>query len=163
LGASRTFPKVLGADTATFNGEFALKTVHDLPDPTVRRYGRPDVYGAGPVNGVCLANAPDVAKQCSSDGFVSKRAYGYRVGASLRYPSARSGVDLTPSAVFTHDLKGWSYDGVFSEGRQSLTLGLSAVISKQYFASIVYSGFWGGRYSVAKDKDTLSLSVGASF
>jgi len=41
---------------------------------------------------------------------------GYRLAGSLRYPNVMTGLDVSPGAVFAHDVKGWSYDGVFSEG-----------------------------------------------
>ncbi len=58
LGGSQTFGGILGAKTLTLGGEVGLKYVHDLPDVNVRRYGRSDVFGSVPFNGVCSTVAP---------------------------------------------------------------------------------------------------------
>src|SRR5678809_941132 len=60
----------------------SYKGVPDLPDPAVTRFGRVDVFGQGPVNGVCPP--PAVPTQCATDGYVSRHAFGSRLRADLR-------------------------------------------------------------------------------
>ena len=164
VGIVGQLPGLLGAAILSLGGEVGLKHVFDLPDVNVRRYGRADVFGNGPVNGICSSGgSPDLEKQCSTDGYVTKNAWGYRLSASLLYSNVLPNVDLTPRAVFGHDVKGWAYDGVFNEGRQALTLTLPAAYRKAYSATIAYTTYWGGSYSTIKDRDFLSLSIGARF
>ena len=82
LGAGGQLPRVLGAAGLAYGGELIYKGVPDLPDPNVMRFGRADVFGQGPVNGVC--SPPATPTQCSTDGYVSKHAFGYRLRAGLR-------------------------------------------------------------------------------
>ena len=67
LGGRQVLPGVFGAKALVLGGEFGAKSVYDLPDPSIRRYGRVDVFGLGPVagfpNGGCTAATP--AYQCS--------------------------------------------------------------------------------------------------
>ncbi|NTV11247.1 MAG: DUF1302 domain-containing protein, partial [Zoogloea sp.] len=87
---------VLGAQELTLSGEAALRHVDGLPDASVRRYGRSTVFGLGPVAGACSGDAI----QCSSAGYVTSNAWGYRLKAALRYTGALPGVDLTPTLGF---------------------------------------------------------------
>ena len=83
IGATGQIPNVLGAVALNLGAEIVYKGVPDLPDPTVVRFGRSDVFGQGPVNGVCPP--PAAPTQCSFDGYVSKHAFGYRLRAGLLY------------------------------------------------------------------------------
>lgn len=161
LAASKPIAKVWGAETLTIGGEIGLRHFVSLPDPSERRYSRSTAYGLGPVAGVCQAGASDT--MCSSDGYVSANSWGYRLRAALRYPAALAGADLTPSVALAHDVKGWSHDGVFSEGRKMLTLALRGDYQKKYFADIAYVTSTGGRYDILRDRDYLSLAVGINF
>jgi hypothetical protein len=161
VGANRQFAGVLGASALSLGGELGGKFVHDLPDPTVRRYGRADVFGFGPVNGVCLP--PVTAISCTSEGFTTDAAYGARTRTSLTYANVLPETELTPSLTYGYDISGWSYDGVFSEGRQFAALGLRAEYQKRIVAELAYIPQWGGRYSVIRDRDVVSFAVSAKF
>ena len=139
------------------------KHVSALPDPAVRRYGRPDQFGTGPIHGVCLPNSRDVARQCSFDGYVSPSAFGYRLRADARLAALRPGLNLHASAIFTHDVKGWAHDFLLSEGRKSLNLALRAEYRNRYLAEVAYVPMWGGRYSNLRDKDLLLMAAGVKF
>jgi hypothetical protein len=161
VGANRQFPGLLGASVLSLGAELGAKFVHDLPDPTVRRYGRSDVFGFGPVNGVCLPPVTPIS--CTSDGFTTDAAYGARARASLTYPDVLPAVEVTPSVIYGYDLAGWSYDGAFSEGRQFAVLGLRAEYQKRFAAEIAYIPQWGGIYNVTRDRDVMSFAVSAKF
>jgi hypothetical protein len=160
-GANRQFPGVLGARALSLGAEIGGKFVHDLPDPTVRRYGRSDVFGFGPVSGVCLPPVTPIS--CTSDGFTTDAAYGARARASLTYADALPATELTPSVTYGYDLAGWSYDGAFSEGRQFAAIALRAEYQKRFVAEIAYIPQWGGRYNVIRDRDVVSFAVSARF
>ena len=161
IGANRQLPGVLGATMLSLGGELGGKFVHDLPDPTVRRYGRADVFGFGPVNGVCLPPVTPIS--CTNDGFTTDAAYGARARAALTYTNLLPATELTPSVSYGYDLKGWSYDAAFSEGRQFAAIGLRAEYQKRIAAEIAYIPQWGGRYSVVRDRDVMSFAVSARF
>ena len=67
------------------------------------RFGRSDIFGQGPVNGVCPP--PAVPIQCTSDGYVSRNAWGYRLFGALRYANVADGVDLVAHPLFRADGK----------------------------------------------------------
>ena len=160
VAASKPLGNVAGGEL-TVSGEAGLKYIHDLPDVNVRRYGRSELYGLGPVNGVCPP--PANPKQCSSDGFVSAFSWGYRAKVSTRYANVIDAVDVTPSVAFAHDVKGWSHDIIFIEGRKAATLALRAEFRKIFFAEASWSPIWSGDYNFIKDRDFYSLVAGMQF
>jgi hypothetical protein len=135
-----------------------------LPDPTVRRYNRADVYGPGPVFGVCtVAPTGNAAMQCTSRGYASPNAWAYRVRLDARFAAIAPGLDASASATVNHDAKGWSGDFLINEGRNTANLALRLEYRQRYLAEIAYLPTWGGDYNVTADRDTLALSVGVRF
>jgi len=176
LGASKVLPRVFGAEHLVITGEVGLSHISDLPDPAVMRYGRSFAYGTAPYvrNGVTLTPCFETlsasgiphgvpGKSCTSDGFVSSDAWGYRLHLLASYPGALFGATLTPSLYFAHDVDGYSYDGSFSKGRLSGRLGLRAEWAKTYFTDIQYTHFGGGKYNILADRSNLSLVAGMRF
>ena len=163
LGARQIVPGVLGAKALVLGGEFGAKSVYDLPDQNVRRYGRIDVFGLGPVGGVCTPGAPPY--QCSLNGYVSSFAWGYRLTSSLQYENLfMPGMTVTPTIGLSQDVRGWSYDGVFSEGRVLLNLKLRAEYGKKYFAEVAWNpALTVGTYDALSDRQVVSLAVGMKF
>lgn len=160
LAANTRQPGILGAESATFGGEVGVKRVSGLPDVAVRRYGRSDVFGSGPVPGSACAGS-DIT--CTSRGFVTARSWGYRLRFELSYPGAIDGVELKPGIVFGHDVRGWAPDGVFSEGRKSTTVSLRGEFGPRYFVEFARQQAWGGVYDNARDRDAATLVVGLKF
>jgi len=146
-------------------GEAGMKYVHDLPDVNVRRYVRSEVYGLGPVNGVCLPGS--TPKQCSNEGYVTPFSWGYRASAGIKYanviPSAAKVIDLTPSISFVHDVSGYAYDIIFIEGRKITIAGLKADIGKNLFLQAQWWNVWGGDFNFLKDRDFVTLFGGINF
>ncbi len=143
--------------------EVVAKHAMALPDPSVRRYGRADQFGAGPVNGVCTVTTANAARQCSADGYVSPSAYAYRLRVDARVAQLAAGLNLAASALFMHEFKGWSSDFLLSEGRKSMNLGLRFDYRQRYLAEIAYVPIWGGIYSNQGDRDQLALALGVKF
>ena len=137
------------------------KGVPNLPDPSVVRFGRSDVFGQGPVNGVCPP--PQAPSQCSFDGYVSRNAFGYRLRAGLLFPNVINGVDLIPSIFFGHDISGWSGDGGILQGRMLAIVSLQANLSKGWTAAIAWQPTWGGTYNNLRDRSTAQAYVGYQF
>lgn len=160
LGGSRNLAKLIGDVDVTIAGEVAGKFISGLPDQTVRRYGRADVYGNGPINGVCTGLVTE--KRCTNDGYFTPSAWGLRARASANIPNALPGVTLIPGVAFGWDVDGYSYDGMFSKGRRALGLSLRANY-RQLTAEIAVNLISGGRYDNSGDRDHLMLSAGMNF
>ena len=172
FGASKVFPKVLGAERVVLAAEVGVSHISGLPDPSVMRYGRPLAYGTAPylANGAltaCSEAAPGLSgvpgKTCTTDGFISKDAYGVRARIAATYANVVAGASLTPSLVVALDMHGYSYDGTYSSGRRATRVGLRADWGKNYFADIQYTQFAGGNYNLLADRSNVALAVGASF
>ena len=167
LGGRQVLPGVFGAKALVLGGEFGAKSVYDLPDPNVRRYGRVDVFGLGPVSGFpsggCTPTTP--AYQCSLDGYVSSLAIGYRLTSSLQYENAFvPGLTVTPTVGISHDVKGWSYDGVFSQDRVLLNLKLRAEYGKKYFFDVAWNpALQVGPYDALRDRQIVTFAAGMKF
>lgn len=144
-------------------GDVIVKHVISLPDPLVRRYGRPDQFGSGPVNGTCTVNTVDPARQCSSDGYVTPTAWEYRLRFEARMAEVMPGLNAQATAIFTHDIKGWAHDFLTSEGRKTLNLGLRFEYRQRYVAEIAYLPIWGGIYNNQVDRDQIALAAGIKF
>jgi len=161
FGATGTIPGVLGAAGLNWGGQLIYKGVPDLPDPNVVRFGRSDVYGQGPVNGVCPP--PATATQCTMDGYVSKNAFGYRLQAGLLYPNVLEGVALIPSVFFGQDVSGWSGDAGILQGRFLAVVSLRANFGKNWTAQIAWQPTWGGTYNNQDDRSTAQANIGYQF
>ena len=148
---------------ATFNwgAEIVYKGVPDLPDPSVTRFGRVDVFGQGPVNGVCPA--PAAPTQCTSDGYVSRHAFGYRLVVGARYANVAEGVDLVPSLLSVRTSRGGRAIRAILEGRKLAIASLRANWRNGFTADIAWVPIWGGTYNNQRDRSAVQLSIGRRF
>lgn len=150
-----------------FGAEVVGKRARGLPDPSVLRYGRADIFGVGAVKGNCTVNTRDPARQCSLRGYATPQAWGYRLRVDARLPKLAP--ELAPelagsaSLLFVHDVKGWSGDLLLNEGRRSASLALRFEFRQRYLAELGYQPSWGGDYNAAADRDTASVALGLRF
>ncbi|MBF0309626.1 MAG: DUF1302 family protein [Magnetococcales bacterium] len=163
LGLERSFAAVLGAERLSVAGEAGFSHVENLPNPGVLRYGRPDDYGPGAVDGQPCTDTTAAQKGCSHQGFISDNAWGYRLRLSADYPDRLPDTVLTPSLAFAHDLSGFSYDGTFLEDRKVLRPALHVTWRKSWFADMAYTRIAGGAYNLLADRDNVTLVVGYTF
>jgi hypothetical protein len=152
-----------GAVPLSASAEVVAKHTAGLPDQAVRRYNRSEIFGAGAVNGVCTVTTGDPVRQCSLRGYATADAYAYRLRLDARFGAVLPGLVASASAVFSHDVKGWSGDFLVNEGRKTLNLALRFEYRQHYLAEIVYLPAWGGDYNGTADRDTLALAVGVRF
>ena len=164
ITVARFFEQVLGASRLTLLGEVGFSHTGSLPSINKHRYGRAFTYGLGE-KALCNATAPFnlTASQCTTDGFVTTDSWGYRLLGMLEYNNVFAGINLKPRVAYSHDVNGYSANGVFLEGRQALTLGVNADYLSKYTAGLSVTKFWGGKYNTAKDRDFASFSLGMSF
>lgn len=170
-------PRVLGAENLTLVAEIAAQTWSGIADSD-RRYGRAFVYGSGPVvipglGDICGPNAaaqgagiaplnPN-SSYCENKGYATKNVFGYRVLLELSYPDLFAGVNVKPRVFLSHDVKGWSADGLFSEGRIVLAPGVHFDYAKKYSVDFSYSRFARAKYDEFHDRDFFSLVAGINF
>jgi hypothetical protein len=150
-----------------FGAEAVGKHARGLPDPSLLRYGRADIFGVGPIRGKCAGSTRDAARQCSLRGYATPDAWGYRLRLDARL--ARPAPELAPwlaasaSLLFVHDVKGWSGDLLLNEGRKSANLALRFEYRQRYLMELGYQPSWGGEYNAAADRDTASVALGLRF
>ena len=149
-GLQEDFGPAFGARKSTLGVEASLKHVEQLPNRATRPYGRPE----------CA-----VAAQCSTlDGFVTSSAWAYRVHAGMEFGDvAGAGFALKPTLTFAQDVRGWSYDYQFIQGRRSVRAALDAEFPHEVFANITYVNGWGGRFNSKADIDYVLASIGVRF
>lgn len=155
--------RVLAGLPLALGAEVVGKHARGLPDPAVLRYGRADILGVGAVKGSCVVTTGDAARQCSLRGYATPNAWGYRLRLDARLPALAPQLSSSASALFVHDVKGWSGDMLLNEGRKSLNLGLRFDYRQRYLAELGYQPSWGGDYNQAADRDTASVAVGVKF
>jgi hypothetical protein len=146
-----------------WSAEIVGKHVAGLLDPALRRYGRSDVFGTGPIAGTCTPNMTVPALQCSLRGYVSRNALAWRARMEAKLPLPVDALTSTVSVGYVQDVKGWSADALINEGRRSASVGLRFEYRQRYFADIVWSPVWGGDYNALADRDVLALSMGIKF
>lgn len=169
VGAVKTFQNVLGANTLSLVGEVGMKYMNNLPSLDDARFGRSDQYGSDLANGsvagcaIGTASNPKYAKLgCSKDGYTTRFSSGYRLRGQLTYNSLFAGVNVSPYVAFGQDLKGWSYDGNFIEGRLAGSVGVKADYLQKYSADLSWSGSGNSPWATT-DKDFVALSVSMGF
>ena len=180
ISVIRFYEQVFGADRLSIAAEVGGAWVDGMEDGI--NYGRSSAYGVAdfetftsPIFGVpvsCnshpalepLGVVPNAnAEYCNDDGFTTGSSWGYQVRASLQYNDALAGVNLTPSVAWSHDVDGYGPAPNFVEGRQALSVALTADYLNVYRAELSYTSFFGADYNELADRDFLSLSFSVAF
>jgi len=161
LGVQREWQAGPAALVAT--AELVGKHASGLPDPAVRRYGRADIFGVGPVNGACNVTTGNAARQCSLRGYASPNAWGYRLRLDARIPALLPGLACNASLALAHDVKGWSGDFLLNEGRKSASAALRFEYRQRYLLELAWAPIWGGDYNPVADRDVVALAAGVRF
>ncbi|KRG70654.1 hypothetical protein ABB29_06245 [Pseudoxanthomonas dokdonensis] len=168
VGAIQPIPDVMGAKALVLMAELGAKYVHAMAPLSERRYAKVDAYGsdlaAGNSTGCAIGTpAPEFRDRgCSSDGYATPFAWGYRLRAQLTYADVAPGLSLTPYLMFGQDVNGYSYDVNFVEGRLLGTAGIKLDYRQRYFAELYWSGSGNTPYGDV-DRDYLSASMGVRF
>ncbi len=170
ITAIQFFENALGASRITFIGEVGVILTDGVEDSD-QHYGRNSVFGLGDFdagggyNCTNLIASGALSGDCSSDGFVTDSAWGYRMKAVFNYADVFAGVSLKPSIYWAHDVSGYSPDPgqQFHEGRKNLGLSLEASYLQQYTLTFGYSNFMDGSHNNLEDKDLASLTLGISY
>jgi hypothetical protein len=159
LGAQRPLGQ-FGGNELTLSAEAALKHVAGLPNAYDMRYGRVG-WGAAPSssNPTCTSDA----QTCRLDGFVTSNAWGLRAKLDDRIQNVVDGLDINPSLSLAWDAHGYSYDGIFAQGRKTAIAEVKANWRRSwtFAASFVKTG--GGTYNIVDDRSFYSASAGYKF
>lgn len=175
------FDRVLGASRLSFVSEIGVNWIGGLPDVEAGevRFERSPAFGTYFDGTVDTAFGPATCNNfvspfgnahpninpdnCTSDGYLSDFAWGYRMRGTLEYPDVFAGVTLKPGLAWSHDVEGWAPPPNFNEGSKATSLSLDAEYLSNYTASVSYTAFTGGDFNPLRDRDFYSLSVGMSF
>jgi hypothetical protein len=170
----QAFNSVLGAQTLTVVGEVGMQWAGVPSNTDGIRYGRAFVFGTansptyGPVpalvGGCPLLNTPGQTG-CENAGFVSPYSWGYRLRGQLAYDNTfDTGVTVKPSLFWSQDVKGWSADGQFNEGRQVLGVGLGFEYQKRYTLDFTYVNYnLSAKWDPLRDRDYYAVVAGVTF
>lgn len=163
LSVIQLFPRRLGAESVSLLGEVAYQHWSGIGDSS-ERYGRAGVFGSGPVSGIdCSALNPNTS-YCENDGFATTNAWGYRVQLEASYPNVFANINVKPRLFWSQDVKGYSADGIFVEGRQVLSPGVRFDYGNKYFVDMSYAAYnRNAKYDEMHDRDYYSLVMGINF
>ncbi len=101
---------------------------------------------------------------CRNDGYVTDVAWGYRLRASMDYNNLlNSGVTVTPSVFWAHDVEGVSMDPTFIEDRMTLGLGVKFNYNKKYVLDLNYVSYDNDNFDPLFDRDYYSAAVSVTF
>jgi len=128
------------------NGDLCSPTFSGLPVPVANALYNPQPNG------------------CRNDGFVTDVAWGYRLRVSMDYNNLlNSGVTVTPSVFWAHDVEGVSMDPTFIEDRMTLGLGVKFNYNKKYVLDVNYVSYENGGFDPLFDRDYYSAAVSVTF
>jgi hypothetical protein len=192
LNGIGVLPAMLGATNGVVVGELMAQW-NDLPDYNnqgatsgTRRFGRAGEFGYTPVpygfqsalygalTGATAAGlqcaetvfGPGFNKDgCKSDGYMTDFAWGYRLRAQLDYPNVfETGIQVTPSIFWAHDVEGVSIDSQLNEGRKTLSLGLRLNKDKVHNLDLTYTTYSNSAtYDPLRDRDNYSIAYSYTF
>ncbi len=156
---------ILGADQSVFLVEIGATFVPDLPNKDVLRFDGPGTFTSGDPFAMLITGNGDLPAT-SLDAFADSSSWGYRILTRLDYLNLFSGVNVSPSLAFAHDVTGNTPlpIGNFLEGRKTLTLGVEFTYLNSWSYAMRYTNFFGaGDFNLASDRDFFSATIKYSF
>lgn len=160
IGILKDFRPMLGASRESFGLEPGLKYTSGFPPINVRRYGRADLFGAAPAAGAPCPPGSSI-QSCSESGFDTAFSWGYKARLEFEYDRIfNRDIVIRPAIGFAQDVRGWSYDGGFNQGRMFIRSELNASIGERYFGNVTYGISRGGEFNTKKDRDYVLMSLG---
>jgi hypothetical protein len=101
---------------------------------------------------------------CKNDGYITDSAWGYRLRVSADYLNVgNSGIAVTPSVFWSHDVDGISMDPAFIEDRQVLGLGVKFTYNKKYVLDFNWVDYANDNYDPLFDRDYYSAALSVTF
>lgn len=181
----KAITEVVGATTGLFVAEAGFQW-NNVPENNLTniRYGRGFIFGSGQASTLAgrtttgaaaalgTSQCPAVGavfgvndSGCENSGYVTDYAWGYKMRASLDYSQIfGTSWSMTPSLFFAHDVKGWSMDTQFSEGRKTLSFGLGFNLNKVHNVSLSYTTYADtAKYDQYRDRDNYAVAYSYTF
>lgn len=159
---TQLFGPTLGASQFVALLEVGGVNINNMPDPNVLRLNGPGTARNGGVagkEGLELGLQNGVETNPFPDAF----SWGYRAVVKLDYNNVFAGINVSPRAVFSHDVSGTTPDPLFLfvEDRKSLSLGVDFDYQSRWSANFTYNAFWGGKGSAnaIADRDYISFNI----
>jgi len=88
----------------------------------------------------------------------------YQLSIAGLYQFTSAADTVTPSVYWSHDVKGYSADGQFNEGRQALGLAVKFSYAKKYSLDIGATSFnRNAKYDPLRDRDFYYATANISF
>ncbi|MBP9591693.1 MAG: DUF1302 family protein, partial [Steroidobacteraceae bacterium] len=95
---------------------------------------------------------------------ITDYAWGYRVRVNLDYNNVfNSGVTVSPSVFWSHDVDGISIDPAFIEDRSVLGLGVKFNYNKKYLLELNYVEYADNNFDPLFDRDYYSAAISVTF
>lgn len=166
LSVLKQFPQIAGAEALTLIGEAGYQRWSGIGDPnTSRRYGRGFVFGQAQTSTLsCAATGNLNPDFCENVGFATTNAWGYRLQGELSYPNLFAGANFRPRVFWSQDVKGYSADSIFVEGRRVLGIGARIDYLSRYYADFSYNRYnRNAKYDIFHDRDFYSVVAGVNF
>lgn len=165
--AQMTFLKFVdrlwGSQRMTFIGEIGVNHVDNLPGLDEQRFGRNPVYGKCLTQTDLASIGVDSNTHQNCDGFVTTTSFGYRTRFQFEYANVWRGWNVNPAVVFNHDVKGYSPNPNFIEGRINLGVLADMTYANTYRVSVAYNYYTGADYDPAQDRDHVGVNFSYSF
>jgi hypothetical protein len=136
--------------------------IEDMPDHDVLRLNGPGTDRNG---GVAGKEGLEIGLQdgVETNPFPTEFAWGYRLVGKLDYSNVFAGINVSPKAIFSHDVKGITPDPLFLfvEDRKSLSLGVGFDYQSRWSADLSYNSFYDGVGTTHRlsDRDYVSFSI----
>ena len=159
---------IFGSEQTTLLAEAGFVKA-DLPAKGELRFDGPGTFVGGDINYMnnSGSNASNIAPLSEpASAFADRFSCGYQLVGKLDYNNLFSGVNVSPTLIFTHDVGGNSPTPVanFLHGRKSLTLGTEFTFQNAWSLDLRYVNFFGGgRYNLIADRDYVSCNLKYSF
>ncbi len=146
--ATQVIPTILGAQQLALVGEVGY-TFLDLPTSVL-------FDGPGTALPALAAASNAAGGSVQNGGYATQHSWGYRAVARLDYLSLLGAWNMSPRAVFSHDVKGVS--PTFNEGAQAVTAGVNFNYQATYTIDLSYTSFFGGRVYCGSDDPNPALA-----
>mgnify|MGYP001550240078 FL=1 len=161
---TRVFGPTLGSQQFTLLGEVGGVWVN-LPGKDALRYDGPGTFSSASAAAMAAAGSPTVPVT-PLDAFADKFSWGYQVLGRLDYNSVFQGVNISPTLVFSHDVRGNTPLplGNYVHDRKSLNLSVEFTYRNAWSLELRYVDFFGaGRFNLLGDRDYFASTVKYSF
>jgi len=90
-------------------------------------------------------------------------SWGVRTKIDDKFNDVIDGLDLNPSLSLAWDVRGYSYDGIFAQGRKTAIADLRGTWRKTWTFDVSVLKTGGGTYNIMDDRSFVSISGGLRF